>query len=231
MEMKNMINDFYTYYNTLLKAPRGKNSSVHGSAQERFNEAVKQAKLYEQAKLYNKGDIDIDNIINCVNDCLKNIGMHECKPPIRIDIKENNNIKYLKNIRIQENETPIEINSIDIDYSKIQRDYNLADKRDIIWMKFTKDGCLGVVATSNDINFNKPESKKDYKKIRNKRWEYNTSGILVHNLCKSWDKTFVLIFPLIDIPKGYRRGDIERVVGNYLIDKGVPIIDFYSHVY
>lgn len=32
-------------------------------------------------------------------------------------------------------------------------------------------------------------------------------------------------------PEGLQRGDIERGVGNYLISKNVPILDFYSHNY
>jgi hypothetical protein len=139
--------------------------------------------------------------------------------------------EYLVKIGIQVDKSPIEIGLKDIKYSKIANDYGLVDKRDIIWMKFTADGYLGVVATSNDINFDIPESSADYDKKHKNKWEYNTSGILVHHVDKRWDDTFVLIFPLANIPSGYKRGDIERAVGNYLIDKDVPIIDFYSHIY
>jgi hypothetical protein len=160
-------------------------------------------KAVEQAKLPQK---DIKTIIKHVNDCLVKIGIQVDKSPIEIGLK-------------------------DIKYSKIANDYGLVDKRDIIWMKFTADGYLGVVATSNDINFDIPESSADYDKKHKNKWEYNTSGILVHHVDKRWDDTFVLIFPLANIPSGYKRGDIERAVGNYLIDKDVPIIDFYSHIY
>lgn len=63
-----------------------------------------------------------------------------------------------------------------------------------------------------------------------KGWKYNSSGILVHQLNKEWDDSFVLVFPLVDIPSCYK-GDIERAIGNYLIDNEVPIIDFFSHNY
>ena len=33
------------------------------------------------------------------------------------------------------------------------------------------------------------------------------------------------------IPKGYKRADIEEAVGNLLIEKRVPILDYYSHLY
>jgi predicted lipase len=83
-------------------------------------------------------------------------------------------------------------------------------------LKFTTDGYLGVVAGSFDINFS-------YEK---------TAGRLVNSVGKVWDETFVLIFPLTkDILNGRKKTDIETAVGNYLIDKGVPIIDFYSHNY
>lgn len=110
-------------------------------------------------------------------------------------------------------------------YKKIKKVNNLEDERDIVWMKFTEDGFLGVVATSNDINFCIPQSEKEYDK------EHNTSGIIIHHLGKKWDESFVLIFPLQNIPEKLKRGDVERGIGNYLIEKGVPILDFFSHRY
>ncbi|UWH02894.1 hypothetical protein [Corynebacterium silvaticum] len=95
------------------------------------------------------------------------------------------------------------------------------DCKDMVWMKFTKDGYLGVVAMSNDINFNMPEPGQTA----------NTSGIIIRELGKEWDKSFVLVFPLINFPEGMERGSIETEIGNFLIDKGVPILDFYSHRY
>lgn len=128
-----------------------------------------------------------------------------------------------------------------VDYKKIQIDNNLRDVRDIVWLKFTEDGYLGVVATSNDINFDIPESREAYNKKKKeydlyskteKRvWTHNTSGIIVHHVNKSWDETFVLIFPLKNIKNNLTRNDIERGIGNYLISKDVPILDFYSHNY
>ena len=83
-------------------------------------------------------------------------------------------------------------------------------------MKFTNKGHLGVVAKSFDINF---ESS-------------NTSGKLLKEVDEKWDESFVFIFPLTkEILKVYEKGDVERAIGNYLISKGVPIIDFYSHNY
>lgn len=101
----------------------------------------------------------------------------------------------------------------------------------MILLASAKDGYLGVVATSNDVNFNIPSSEKDYSIKKYGKWLFNTSGIIIHHLNKRWNENFVLVFPLVDIPEGLQRGDIERGVGNYLISKNVPILDFYSHNY
>lgn len=113
-----------------------------------------------------------------------------------------------------------------IDYNAIKEENNLQDIRDIVWIKFTEDGHVGVVATSNDINFNIPETEQDYYDKK-----FNSSGILIHQLKKRWDREKLLIVPLVSIPQGLRRGDIERGIGNYLVSKGVPILDYYSHNY
>lgn len=118
-----------------------------------------------------------------------------------------------------------------IDYQKIQIENGLEDKRDIVWIKFTKDNFLGVVAASNDVNFDIPLSADDYNKKVKGKWQHNTSGILIHQLGKEWNEDIVFIFPLMNIPEGMKRGDIERGIGNYLISKNVPILDFYSHNY
>lgn len=51
----------------------------------------------------------------------------------------------------------------EIDYRGLKNEYHLEDERDIIWMKFTKSGYLGVVAVSNDIGFDMPTDKSEYK--------------------------------------------------------------------
>lgn len=119
-----------------------------------------------------------------------------------------------------------------IDYAELKSAYKLENEGDIIWLKFTTDGYIGVVAQSNDINFDFPFSAEDYNKRKGQNWQFNTSGIIVHKLGKQWDQTFVLVFPLKKIKNtSYSRHEIETAVGNYLIDKGVPILDYYSHNY
>ena len=162
---------------------------------------------------------DVDVITAYVNDFLEAIGMNAVEFPT---------IELLQ--------LPLQIN-----YKKIQADHALREPGDIVWMKFTKDGYLGVVATSDDINFDIPSNASEYdkkewqynfyRKEKELVWKHNSAGILVHQIGKEWDTSFVLIFPLSNIPAGYKRGDIERAIGNYLIDKKIPIIDFYSHNY
>ncbi|WP_461810592.1 hypothetical protein [Faecalimonas sp.] len=99
-------------------------------------------------------------------------------------------------------------------YDLIRNKFNLKSPSDIIWMKFTNKGHLGVVSRGFDINFD----------------EKISSGILVKEVGEKWDNSFVLIFPLLaELTDKYSCEDLETAVGNYLISKGVPIIDFYSH--
>lgn len=181
--------------------------SVHFGNRYRLDKAIEQASF---------SPVDVNVITTYVNDFFRSIGMNTVAEPVIY-------------------------NPLQIDYEKIKRDYVLDELGDIVWMKFTKDRYLGVVATSNDINFDIPNNTAEYDTkewrynsfLKQKKWvwKHTTSGILVHQLGKVWDTSFVLVFPLFNIPNGYTRGDIERAIGNYLIDKEVPIIDFYSHNY
>ncbi|MCH5274866.1 MAG: hypothetical protein J1E65_03425 [Lachnospiraceae bacterium] len=98
-------------------------------------------------------------------------------------------------------------------------------------MKFTTDKFVGVIAQSSDINFQLPISADDYNKKEKGRWQFNTSGIIIHKLGKSWDTTKVLVFPLQLNNISYSRHEIETAVGNFLVDQGIPVLDYYSHNY
>lgn len=101
-------------------------------------------------------------------------------------------------------------------YNIIQKYFDLRYPSDIVWMKFTEDGYLGVVADSFDINYSYD----------------NSSGKLIRVLDKSkqWNKSVVVIFPITqDLLRVKNRKEIETGIGNYLEDRGVPIIDYYSH--
>lgn len=106
--------------------------------------------------------------------------------------------------------------SYDEKYDTIKELFGLDYPNDIVWLKFTTDGYLGVVADSFDVNFSYD----------------NTSGRLLKKLIpnKEWDSSFVVIFPITPIMKQEKtRKMIETGIGNYLLSKKVPIIDFYSH--
>ena len=100
-------------------------------------------------------------------------------------------------------------------YDKIKETFNLEFPSNIVWIKFTKKGHVGVIAKSFDINF-----KMD-----------NSSGKLIKEVGDEWNDSFVFIFPLTrEIIGNYRStAEIELAIGQYLVEKEIPIIDFYSH--
>ncbi len=165
---------------------------------------VRFEKAEEQAKLET---VDTETITGYVNEFLEMLNINLVKNP-KVLLEDEN-----------------------IDYDKIKNNHCLKSEKDIVWLKFTTDGFVGVVATSNDVNFDIPNTEEDYDLEVNGNWKHTTSGIIIHNLRKQWDESFVLVFPLENIPNELTRGDVERGIGNYLIDKGVPILDFYSHNY
>ena len=138
--------------------------------------------------------------------------------------------KYFLKCLNMESENIICQNIKDIDYSKIKLEYGLNDERDIVWKKFTEDGYLGVVAMSNDINYDIPK-QEEFRDLITLKKKHNSSGIIIQMLGKKWNEKFVLIFPLRSKDRKISRRDIECGVGNYLIFNNVPILDFYSHNY
>lgn len=99
-------------------------------------------------------------------------------------------------------------------YEAIQKRFGMKKPSDLIWLKFTTTGALGTVARGADINFETDTS----------------SGVLIIEVGEQWDGSFVFIFPLTEDILGSRTsGEVELAVGTYLISKGVPIIDYYSH--
>ncbi|WP_369681568.1 hypothetical protein, partial [Ruminococcus flavefaciens] len=168
----------------------------------------------------NKNNVTIHKIITYVKDFLKDNGIKTAANPVFTEFP--------------------------INYLQIKQDYNLLDERDIVWLKFAltpdkKNHILGVVAVSNDINFDIPPNANEYdvkiqvwnsySKSYAYEYKWNSSGILLHKLGLVWDNSFVVIFPLCNIPLTYDRHDIEKAIGNYLTTNKVPIIDYFSHLY
>lgn len=111
------------------------------------------------------------------------------------------------------------------EYKRIREDQGLGmQNNDIVWIKFaekerdcnddsyTENEHVGVVGTSCDIDFS----------------DKATSTKIIKSVGYRWSGK-VLAIPLKDIPYGLNRHLIESAYGNYLISKGVPIIDYYSH--
>lgn len=168
-----------------------------------FHDAFRFDKAREEAE---KDPAPVEQVIRYCNEFLSGIGVSPIANPVM---------------------HPGEIN-----YSEIKKKYDLKDERDLIWVKLTIDGYVGVVAQSNDINFDLPPSADVYNdKDKSGYWKYNTSGIIIHQLGKRWDTSVVLVFPLGLKKISYSRHEIETAIGNYLTNKGVPILDYYSHNY
>ncbi|XCB30398.1 hypothetical protein RQN30_03010 [Arcanobacterium hippocoleae] len=201
--MKNSTLDPLKYIND-TKTPRGPRSSV------RYGNTARLDKAQEQARL---SPTPVEEIINYVNEFLLSLGMKKCENPKHTlpDTGSDDAVKLEEHI-------DKEI------YAPIRACKDITCK-DIVWMKFTDKGFLGVVAVSNDINFDIPKPEDTHLCKR------NTSGIIVQKLGQDWDRSFVLVFPLHNIPKDLTRSDIETGIGNYLIEKKVPILDYYSHRY
>ena len=137
-----------------------------------------------------KNTVEISVICKLINDFLKELNIvSEC---ILID-----NSDVLKTVN----------------YERIKRLYGLTNQSDIVWLRFTSDGFLGTVGSSNDINF-------DYS---------HSSGRIIKGIGKEWNKYRIIIIPIPSITKREERLLIEGMIGNYLLDNNIPILDRYSH--
>lgn len=180
----------------------------------------KKKRLVKAKEQFDKTPIARSKIIEWTNEFLRAYGVTLFDGNNEIDLSDVSLDGFNKNLR--------------------QKFKGITNIKDIIWMKFTKQSRhLGVVACSNDINFDIPPNEAYYDEPsrvvngRIKKWKYHTSGIIVHSVNQEWNENYVLVFPLIGLRKGAegtkQRHEIETGIGNYLIFKGVPILDYYSH--
>ncbi len=207
-----MNKDYYTYTHFSPKL-FGKKSSVHKPDSFRIIEANTQLTLTDKVPTKNE-------IINLTKDFLFNSGYWNKCDNLQPLILENPKIIFPKRKSLNKR-------IVDIDYSLIKDQYKLNSEKHIIWMKFTTDGYLGVVARSNDINFEiPPKDESDESEIN----KYISSGIILHHLKKDWNEKYVLVFPIPNVGD-YEMSDIECGIGQYLIKNNVPILDRYSHTF
>lgn len=135
-----------------------------------------------------KNVVEVADIISLTNEFLLKIGINKVDKPI------------WKEYKIEEDDR-----TVVLPYQSIQKDYNLNNEKHIIWMKFAydndniKERFLGVVARSNDVNFQIPNDESEYHLKKGSVWKYNTSGIIIHKLGMQWDESFVLVFPMLEI--------------------------------
>lgn len=191
-----------------------------------YEDNVRINKAKEQAEL---SPVSFEEIFSYVNEFLElmrtnngykeKIIRHEYIELDGVQQEIINNGIIIKKIRKWEkpvfDETKKYYSSYDHKYDIIANKFQLRWPSDVVWLRFTTKGHLGVVAKSLDINY-----------------DYDTSaGKLVESVHQKWDESFVLIFPLTrEILGNLRSGDIELGIGQYLIkNKRVPIIDYYSH--
>lgn len=174
---------------------------------------------HEQAKLKS---VPLDTVFNYINEFLNQIVDNPVRPiksgSINLDGKNEDIIGHGIWVRDsfawkpQSKKKPF--TSSDKKYAVIQEHFKLSSQKNIVWLKFTQDGYVGVVGSSDDINHS---------------YE-NTSGKIIQMVQKSWDTSNVFIFPITSAMTKYKtRNEIETGIGQYLIDKGVPILDHYSH--
>lgn len=193
----------------LIKDKKRPENTVHYGKTKRFEMAKQQLIL---------PTIDKECVIKLTNSFIKTYGLK---------VYDGDNIVKTDNV-----------NLLEFNKNTKQMYSGITSEKDIIWIKFA-DNRVGVVACSNDINFDIPSTKDEYDEIifrksgKKKGWKYNTSGILVHSVNLKWDDSFFLVFPLLGLKEGKegnkQRHDIETGIGNYLILNDVPIIDYYSH--
>lgn len=199
-------------------------NTPHGRGDE--NKKIRKSKAHEQAKLL---PVQLSQVFTYVNEFLEKLqelNGKKCKTT-RLEtffLDKNKQIILDNGIIVNDckwiepewDDKTKKYSIWEPKYSSIKNKFGLSHTKNILWLKFTTSGHLGVVAKGMDINF-----------------DYNiNSGELVKEVGKLWDESFVMIFPLTDlILSNQETGDIERAVGNYLVEKNVPIIDFYSHNY
>lgn len=154
----------------LIRNKERPENTVHYGKTKRFEMAKQQL----AAKT-----IDIECIIKLVNSFIEAYGLK---------VYDGNNIVKTDNINLTEFN------------KKTKQTYNgITSEKDIIWIKFA-DNRVGVVACSNDINFDIPSTRDKYDEIiftrsgKKKDWKYNTSGILVHSVNLKWDDSFLSYF-------------------------------------
>ena len=149
--MNNLLEKYLSYNYNKEEFKGYGGKSVHKNDPFRFDKAKEQA---------GKDTVSIELISTYINDFLEKIDIIKVKEP-KFDL--------------------LKVKDKKIGYEKIKKENSLKSKKDIVWLKFTKDGYLGVVAGSNDVNFNIPKDKSQYNiKKKRKMGKIVGNGSIIH---------------------------------------------------
>ena len=123
--------------------------------------------------------------------------------------------------------TAILVKPEEIDYETIMNNNQTNGEGHIIWIEFVNKGHVAVVGAGKDIGF--PINKNSA-----------TAFLLSKFEDIDWDKESLIIVPIRNLDKrsyGIKyvenilqcRNGVEHYIGEYLIEHGVPILNYFSH--
>ena len=122
-----------------------------------------------------------------------------------------------------------------INYEEIRTKYDTNGAGHLIWIQFTQSGHVAVVGAGKDIGFPKNPSRGTaliLSKIKEEKPE------------AEWDTNKVILIPIKGLDResyGLKnihkhgnnvlkcRNGVEHCIGEYLIKKGVPVLNLYQH--
>lgn len=184
-------------------------SSVHYGQTYRIDKAREQAQ---------RAPVSPDRVTETVNETLANLGLNPVKNPlIKVD--------------------PSAIGPdgmVALDYDRIAEENQLADRRDVVNIRFDREGRPVLVAVSDDVNFCPvPEGPDDFDAKEGDTWKYSTAAVILSALGTDWDRSQLLFFPLSGLAEtGYSRHEVEQAIGNSLLQSGeCHLLDKFSHCY
>lgn len=184
-------------------------SSVH------FGQTYRIDKAREQAQ---RESASIQRVAELANEALMTLGIKPVATPL---------------VKV----SPEDINPdgiVDFDYDRIAEEHELADRRDVVNIRFDREGRAVLVAASDDVNFCPvPEGPGEFDAKDGDYWKYSTAAVILSELGTDWDRSQLLLFPLSGLAEtGYARHDAEKAIGNHLLHSGeCALLDKFSHCY
>lgn len=187
----------------------GRKSSVHYGQTDRIDKAREQAR---------RECASMERVAELANEALEMLGIAPVADPIvavdAADIDEDGMVR--------------------LDYDWIAAENRLADRRDVVNIRFDRKGRAVLVAVSDDVNFCPiPATPEDRDAQAGGTWRYTTAAVILGGLGTDWDRSRLLLFPLSGLDATpYSRHDTERAIGNHLLQSGeCPLLDKFSHCY